>query len=134
MRGFFGGRGWRSREQLPRSIRAAIPFEPLGRSPARAASAAVSGLPRIGEYRNGWLVFTCDGPRFIYRSLFRTRSVQLPHTGDMKLRRGLVTDAIDISDATTNGRRKPHRFTIFLLKDGPAPGITVSELSTPDPT
>lgn len=130
-RGFFGSRGWRSREQLPRSIRSAIPFEPLGRSPARAASAAVSGLPGIGEYRNGWLVFTCDGPRFIYRSLFRTHSVQLPPTGDVRLRRGLVTDAIDVKGApSTNGRPASRQFTIFLLKDGPTPGVTVSELNT----
>src|SRR5690606_37281697 len=49
-RGFFHGRSWRTRDQLPRSMRAAIPDEPLGRSPAHAAPAAVSGLPGIGEY------------------------------------------------------------------------------------
>jgi hypothetical protein len=132
-RGFFNGRGWRSRDQLPRSFRAAIPDEPLGRSPARAASAAVCGLPGVGEYRNGWLVFTCDGPRFLYRSFFRTRAAQLPPAATIQLRRGLVTDALDVQ-GTANGRKTgPARFTIFLLKDGPSPRVTVSELNT-DPS
>lgn len=133
-RGFFHGRGWRTRDQLPRSVRAAIPAEPLGRSPARAAPAALSGVPGVGEYRNGWLVFTSDGPRFLYRSFFRTHLVALPSTAHVHLRRGLVTDALDIlGSANGNHRAKPRRFTIFLLKDGPSPQVTVSELNT-DPS
>lgn len=129
-RGFFNGRGWRSRDQLPRSMRSAIPHEPLGRSPARAAPAAVAGLRGAGEYRNGWLVFTCDGPRFVYRSLLRTRSLQLPPAASVSLRRGLVTDALDVL-GTANGNGKPaHAFTIFLLKDGPAPQVAASELKS----
>jgi hypothetical protein len=131
MRGFFNGRGWRSTTQLPRSFQTAIPVEPLGRSPARAAPAAVSGLPGIGEYRNGWLVFTCDGPHFLYRSLLRTRSVRLPPAAGVHLRRGLVTDALDFHGAPNrNGKDSPSRFTIFLLKDGPSPQVAVSELDS----
>jgi hypothetical protein len=133
-RGFFNGRGWRSLDQLPRSVRAAIPDHPLGLGPPRAASAAVSGLPGIGDYRNGWLVFTCDGPRFLYRTIFRTRAVHLPPAAEVHLRRGLVTDALDIrGPANGNARAAPRRFTIFLLKDGPSPQVTVSELHT-DPS
>ena len=128
-RGFFNGRGWRSRDQLPRSIRAAIPVEALGRSPARAAHASISGLPRVGEYRNGWLVFTCDGPIFLYRSFFRTRSVRLPRSPDIELRKGLVTDALDIGDTANGNGKPPGRFTIFLLKDGPSPQAAVAELN-----
>jgi hypothetical protein len=125
-RGFFNGRGWRSREQLPRALRAAIPGEPLGRSPARAAAAAVTGLRGVGEYRNGWLVFTCFGPHFLYRSFFRTRFTSLPPVDDLRLRRGLVTDALDMN--TGNGAARSRAFTIFLLKDGPQPQVTASEL------
>jgi hypothetical protein len=130
-RGFFNGRDWRTRDQIPRSMRALIPDEPLGRSPARAAPAAVSGLPGVGEYRNGWLVFTCDGPCFLYRSFFRTCLVTLPPAADVQLRRGLVTDALDIRVAANGSRKAATRpFTIFLLKDGPSPLVTVSELNT----
>lgn len=125
-RGFFNGRGWRTREQLPRALRGAVPDEPLGRSPARAASAAIAGLPAIGEYRNGWLVFTCDGPAFLYRSMFRTRLAPLPAVSDVRVRRGLVTDALDML-VSGNGRQRA--FTIFLLKDGPKPQVAAAELS-----
>jgi hypothetical protein len=127
-RGFFGSRGWRSRDQLPRAMRRSVPAEPLGRSPARVASAAVTGLPRVGAYRNGWLVFTCEGPRFIYRSLFRTRVATLPGVTAVRLRTGLVTDALDV-DTVPNGRSTPATFTLFLLKDGPGPHVTASELA-----
>jgi hypothetical protein len=129
-RGFFNGREWLSRDQLPRALRSAIPDEPLGRSPARAAAAAISGLPMIGEYRNGWLVFTCDGPRFLYRSLFRTRLAALPIITAIDLRRGLVTDALDVSSSTNDVTRT---FTIFLLKDGPSPRVAADELKREHP-
>jgi hypothetical protein len=127
--GFFGTRGWRTREQLPRGMRSSIPDAPLGRSAARVASAAVTGLPRVGAYRNGWLVFTCDGPRFLYRSFFRTRVARIPDAADVRLRTGLVTDALDIVPVQS-GPRSPRRFTLFLLKDGPGPHVTASELTT----
>ncbi|HEX2168165.1 MAG TPA: DUF4126 family protein, partial [Longimicrobiales bacterium] len=132
-RGFFEGRGWRTREQLPRTVRAAIPVEPLGWTPAHAAPAAVSGLPGIGEYRNGWLVFTHEGPRFLYRTLLRTHIVPLPRPSEVRLRRGLVTDALDIHCSPNGDRRAPREFTIFLLKDGPSPQVALSELTT-DPS
>ncbi|MEX0907538.1 MAG: DUF4126 domain-containing protein [Gemmatimonadota bacterium] len=123
LRGFFGRPGWRSRDQLPRSLRAVIPVEPLGRSPARAAPAAITGHGGIGSYRNGWLVLTCDGPRFVYRALFRPRFRELSDITGVTLRIGLVTDALYISAASGAA------FTIFLLKDGPSPHHAMAELA-----
>lgn len=138
MRGFFSRPGWRAREQLPRWLRGVVPIEPLGRGPARATRAAVTGLGRIGAYRSGWLVFTCDGPRFAYRSLLRPRWTELTDISDVRLRVGLVTDALYVNTGTTDGyplssplANSPAGvagFTIFLLKDGPAPHETVAEL------
>jgi hypothetical protein len=128
-RGFFRGRGWRYREGLPSDLRAIIPTEPLGATPPRGAPAAVAGLPRVGEYRNGWLLLTGDGPRFGYRALFRSRLVPLPAIAEIRLRRGLVTDALDIR-TSGNGSRPPLTFTIFLLKDGPQPQSAAAELTT----
>ncbi|HEX6307207.1 MAG TPA: DUF4126 domain-containing protein [Longimicrobiales bacterium] len=134
-RGFFNGRGWRYRHQLPRAVRDAVPGEPLGGAPPRAASAAVSGLPGVGAYRNGWLLLTPDGPRFLYRSFFRTRSTPLPPFSELSLRRGLVTDVLDLrAHANGNGRRKPRSLTIFLLKDGPQPQVTAAELKAGSPS
>jgi hypothetical protein len=124
LRGFFGRPGWRSRDQLPRAVRAAVPLEPLGSSPVRAVSAAVTGLPRVGAYRNGWLVFTCYGPRFVYRSLFRTRSADLPGAAAVHVRDGVLADAIDVR-TVGNG----DSFTLFLLKDGPPARIAAAELT-----
>jgi hypothetical protein len=126
-RGFFGRPGWRSRDQLPRAVREAIPVEPLGRSPARALSAAVTGLPRVGAYRNGWLVFTCDGPTFVYRSLFGARATPLPHPAAVQLRAGVLADVLDVRVA---GNGRP--FTLFLLKDGPPAPLAAAELVTPN--
>ena len=123
-RGFFGSRGWRSRTQLPRSLRDAVPIEPLGRSPARATPAAVTGIPGVGAYRNGWLVFTCDGPRFLYRSLFRTRSLPLPHAADVTVQRGLMTDCLDVRINSGSAQQ----FTIYLLKDGAPAHVAAAEL------
>lgn len=126
-RGFFGGRSWRSRDQLPRYLRDAVPLEPLGRSPARATPAAINGMPRVGAYRNGWLVFTCDGPRFVYRSLLGARCTSLPAMADIRLHRGLMTDALYV---TATGDAATRVFTIFLLKDGPPPQVAAAELTT----
>jgi hypothetical protein len=125
LRGIFGRPGWRTRDQLPRDVRDVIPLEPLGRSPARAAAVAINGLPRVGAWRNGWLVFTCDGPRFVYRSTFRTRSAELPSAIDVRLRDGLLADVLDVR--TGPGDRP---FSLFLLKDGPPARVTAAELSS----
>jgi hypothetical protein len=128
LRGFFGRPGWRTREQLPRSLRHAVPAEPLGRGPARATAATIAGLRAVGSYRNGWLIMTCDGPVFVYRSLFRSRCTPLPRIAETRLRVGLVTDALYVRAASANGAKNLPAFTIFLLKDGPPPHVTAAEL------
>lgn len=123
-RGFFGARDWRGRDDLPRSLRSAVPVAPLGRSPARATPAAITGLPGVGSYRHGWLVFTCDGPRFVYRARFRARSRDLPPATHVTLRSGVMTDTLDVranSGGTTH-------FTIYLLKDGAHAHLAAHEL------
>jgi hypothetical protein len=126
-RGFFGQRGWRSREQMPRSLRSAVPVEPLGCGPARAAPAAVAGLGGVGAYRSGWLVLTWDGPRFVYRTMFRSRSARLPAVSHVRVDVGLVADALYVS---TDSADTPRPFTIFLLKDGPPSHVAAAELSS----
>jgi hypothetical protein len=123
LRGFFGRPGWRTRAQLPRTVRGAIPAEPLGSSPVRGLSAAVRGLPRAGAYRHGWLIFTCDGPRFVYTSWFRSRVAVLGTISGVVLRPGVLTDAVEIRGSTA---ARP--VTFFLLKDGPPLALAVSEL------
>jgi len=136
MRGFFHGRRWRNRQQLPRYLRDVVPVEPLGRSAPRATPAAINGLPRFGAYRNGWLVFTCDGPRFVYRSLLRAHCVTLPHIDGIATHRGLMTDALYVTASGDEGGHgvtqrpgAPRVFTIFLLKDGVRPQVAAAELT-----
>ncbi|CAN5889525.1 hypothetical protein BH23GEM9_BH23GEM9_01370 [soil metagenome] len=136
-RGFFGHRGWRSRDELPRSVRSAVPIEPLGRSPARALPAVVTGIPHVGAYRYGWLVFTCDGPCFLYRSFFRLRTAPLRHISSVTIRRGVLTDTLEIRagpnaaparNGTGSATTAPD-FTFYLLKDGPPPHVAAAELA-----
>jgi hypothetical protein len=129
-RGFFGRRGWRSRAQLPGALRATVPQEPLGCQPPRALAAAVTGLPRAGAYRLGFLVFSADAPRFVYRSLFRTRSAELRDVTAVAVQRGVLTDTLDVAVASSgNGAaRRARTITFFLLKDGPPAHVAAAEL------
>lgn len=131
MRGFFGRRGWRTREQMPHALRAAVPPPPLGSAPARALRATAIGMPDVASYRHGWLVFTGAGPRFVHRSLFRTRSTALPPLTDVRLHRGVLTDVLELH-ANGPGRRA-RRFTLHLLKDGPPAHMAAAELQHPEP-
>jgi len=122
-RGFFGRPGWRCRAELPRSIRNAIPDEPIGSRPARAVSATVHGLAKAGAYRHGWIVFTCEGPRFVYSSGFRARWARIPAAERVEVRRGILADTLEMR----TGQQRA--VTFFLLKDGPPPDTTAAELS-----
>jgi hypothetical protein len=126
-RGLFGRRGWRTRNQLPRSLRNAIPEEAVGRGQPRAAPVAVTGLPRVGAYRHGFLVFTGSGPRFVYRALFRSRTALLDTVDDVRIHRGLLTDTMEVS----LGRSRTATF--FLLKDGPPAHAAAAEMNQRDP-
>jgi hypothetical protein len=123
IRGFFGRPGWRYRAQLPRSVRDAVPLEPLGLSPARALPAAVRGLRSAGDFRHGWLVFTCDGPRFVYTSRFRARSAELAGIHAVALRPGVLTDSLEVR----GHQQQP--LTFILLKDGPPADLAAAELA-----
>jgi hypothetical protein len=123
-RGFFGRPGWRDRSDLPRSVRATIPVEPLGSRPARGLPAAVKGLPRAGAYRHGWLVFTADGPRFVYTARFRTRAAELGHISGVVLRRGVLTDTLEVRNGSASSA-----VTFFLMKDGPRAELAAAELA-----
>jgi hypothetical protein len=125
LRGFFGDRGWRPTGQMPRHLRGAVAPTPLGCGPARAVRATVSGLPGTGAYRHGWLVFAPEGPSFVYRANFRTRSTPVPKAGLVELRTGILSDALELR---TNGGGRAGNFTIYLLKDGPPAAITAAEL------
>jgi hypothetical protein len=130
LRGFFRGRGWRSRDQLPRPVRRAVPSTPLGRMPPLAQAASVKGVRGIGAYCNGWLVFTCDGPRFVYRALFRTHVARLPRVDAVHITPGVLTDILLVR---TNGTAPAGDFTIYLLKDGPPARVTAAELAHDQP-
>ena len=121
MRSFFGSRGWHPTTELPPRLRALVPPLPLGQGEPRALRAAILGLPGIAAYRTGWIVFSYDQTAFLYRSLFRPRSLPMPRLDDLVVRRGLWTDAIDFN---LNGRTG----TIYLLKDGPAPEVALADL------
>ncbi|HSJ06902.1 MAG TPA: DUF4126 domain-containing protein [Longimicrobiales bacterium] len=129
-RGFFRGRGWRSREQMPRALRDAVPVPPLGRSPTRAQAATLHGMRGVGPYRNGWLVFTCDGPRFVYRSILGTRTVELPRAAGIDVTTGILNDVLRVE---TNGRGPVRSFTLYLRKDGPPADVTAAELASDTP-
>jgi hypothetical protein len=97
-------------------------MEPLGRSPARAIQAAVRGLPEAGAYRQGWLVFTCVGPCFVYNAGFRSHTADLTGIRPIGLRRGVLADTLEVQ----TGERP---FTFFLLKDGPPADLAAAELT-----
>jgi hypothetical protein len=122
-RAFFGSPGWRSRSDLPRGVQDAVPMEALGCRPPRAAPAAVTGLRQAGQYRHGWLVFTGQGPRFVYSSGMRARFAELPGATRVSIRRGVLTDALEMHSGEKD------KVTFFLLKDGPSVDVAAAELS-----
>jgi hypothetical protein len=121
-RAFFGAPGWRSLAEVPVGLRSLIEPPPPGRSEPRALRAAVKGMPGVGAYRNGWLIFTWDRTCFVYRSIAGTRCLTMPPLLQHSVQRGLWTDVVEFN---TNGNQ---RCTLFLLKDGPAPEVAVSDL------
>jgi hypothetical protein len=125
LRGFFGLRGWRSREHIPWHLRSAVPATDVGAGPVRAMRATLTGMPGIGAYRHGWLIFAGGAPHFVYRALFRTRCTRLPETASVQLRSGILTDTLHVQ---SNGAGTPRIFTLYLLKDGPAPAVAAAEL------
>jgi hypothetical protein len=124
LRGFFGSCRWRGRDELPASLRRLVPPAHVGCAPPRATRAAVldGADSGTGDYRNGWLVLENGAAAFLYRdSLLRGRRAALPAIRAAILRRGLLADRLEITGE--------HRsLTLLLLKDGPPPHITRTEL------
>ncbi|MEJ2503011.1 MAG: DUF4126 domain-containing protein [Gemmatimonadota bacterium] len=123
-RAFFAPSGWREDDALPRIVRPVLDPVPLGAPPPKATAAAVRGLRWVGGYRNGWLVVTHAGLAFVYRNLLGlVRRVDLPSPDRIDAEPGVWADVLQIhtdDDA---------RYTLFLLKDGPALETTVQDLS-----
>jgi hypothetical protein len=119
LRGFFGGRRWRTREEIPARLRGFVPPPALGAAPPRAARAAL--LRTAGgtdHYRAGWLVFGDGETVFICRRrLFGAQRLALPAGAEPRLTRGLLADSLDLDTCS-----------LLLLKDGPEPHQTVAAL------
>lgn len=121
LRGFFGVKGWREPDQLPSRLRGLLDTPELGRGQPRVMRAAVRGVKGVGSYKNGWIVISDGEPVFIYLSLMGARRLALPSIGQAELRRGIWTDALEITDAGNS-------CTVFLLKDGPPAEVALAEL------
>jgi hypothetical protein len=121
LRGFFGARGWCGRESLPRGLRQLVPPPSLGAAPPRAMRAAVTGLHGVSPYTCGWLVVSQDGHRFVYQTLFAAQQRPLASCRAPSVRHGLWFDAVRLENDAIE-------YTLFLLKDGPAPELAVAEL------
>ena len=121
VRRFFGRQGWRSRDRLPRRIRAVVPAPDLGRSPARGARAAAVGVPGAGAYRTGWLVVGDDGNAFVFRSFISARRIELPRFVESRIEPGPLCDSLHF-------KAEKKSFTLLLLKDGPSADQALAEL------
>lgn len=121
LRGFFGSPGWHPAGRLPGPLRMLVHGDELGGPPSRATRAALLGVASAGAYRNGWLLLDRGRVAFVYRTLLRPRRVELPLSDGINMRPGLLTDIVEVG--ADDGR-----FTLFLLKDGPPPEVTLGEL------
>ena len=121
LRGFFGQRRWRSRDEIPGMLRRLIDPDPHGVHPPRARRAAVYGVPRAGAYRYGWLVLEQGVPAFVFRSFLSSRRVELPRAAGGRVRPGLMMDVLELDSPD-------RRYAVFLLKDGPAAEAALAEI------
>lgn len=121
VRGFFGDGRWRGLGVLSPGLRALVPDPPLGSAAPRAARVAADGLPGVAPWRNGWLVLADGRALFLYRAGLRARSVALPAAVSGTVARGVWADALVISGPEAS-------YTLYLLKDGPAARVVLSEL------
>jgi hypothetical protein len=128
LRGFFGSRRWRTRDEMPRPLRPHVAPPGLGSAPARVARAALLRAGNgAGHYRNGWLVVGDGAPRFLYRHLLGTRRIELPLGSAARLRPGLLADALELE-----AEAGAEDVTLLLLKDGPDPRLALAELTRND--
>lgn len=119
-RSLFLGAHWRHPREMPRSLRALLDPEIFGFGTPAVARVAVRGLPAIGAYRGAWIVLAGDRPMLFYRSRFRAKRLTLP-PGEVTLRPGFWADVASV-------RADPVRYSLYFLKDGPAPELALAEL------
>lgn len=122
IRGFFGLRGWRSREDLPRRLRPLVEPEGVGRRAPITARAGLTGMTGLGAYRNGWLVFDDERRLFVYQGFLRPSRLELAPPTSLRTERGILADTVDVEDTSAR------TYTLFLLKDGPGPDRIEAEL------
>ncbi len=122
VRAFFAPARWHDEAEIPRSLTRVLDHRAVGSAPNRGTRAGLHGLRGVGPYRTGWLVVTGDGPVFLYRSLFRTRRVDLPPVLSFEVHRGVWADILRLT-------AEDQDFTLYLLKDGPAVESAASELA-----
>jgi hypothetical protein len=118
-RGFFGTAGWRDADAMPPAIRGLLLPDALGLHPPRVTRAALLGHG-VGGFRGGWLVIDQGNPTFLYRTLLGPRRLDLAPTSAPLLRRGLLTDVVELDAGP--------RLTLYLLKDGPPVEAALAEL------
>jgi hypothetical protein len=123
VRGFFGERRWRSRDEIPGMLRRLVDADPHGVHPVRARRAALYGVPNAGAYRNGWLILEHGERAFVFRSFFSSRRVALPPAAAGRVRPGLMLDVLELE-------AQDSRYAVFLLKDGPAAEAALAEIVT----
>jgi len=119
--GFFGRRGWKTGDELPRYVRRAATAAPLGAGQPRGLRAAAVGLPRAPAYRTGWLLFDIAGASFVFRVGPATRRVPVAPGEGVEVITGHMVDTIYVA------AERP--FRLFLLKDGPAAASAAAELA-----
>lgn len=122
IRGFFGLRGWRSRDELPRRLRPLVEPEGVGRRAPLTARAGLTGMAGLGAYRNGWLVFDDERRLFVYQGFLRPHRLELTEPRTLRTERGVLADTVDVEDDRAKS------YTLFLLKDGPGPDRIEAEL------
>jgi Domain of unknown function (DUF4126) len=121
LRALFGPARWREAHELPRDLHALLDRPPLGAPPPRGARVGVNGIRGVGAYRNGWLVITAGGPIFFYRTLLGPRRTDLPPPTSVEVDRGVWADLVHV-------RADGGGYTLYLLKDGPAPNVAINDL------
>lgn len=122
--GFFGTPGWRDLDAVPRGLRARVQPEALGTAQPHATRVTLSAPRPIGAFRNGWLISTGRQPVFVYRARFRNRQFTLPEARELRVRRGIWADAVEIETDR-------FRCTVFALKDGPPVEAIIPDLPPP---
>jgi hypothetical protein len=122
-RAFFVPSRWREDDELPRSVRSMLDPTPLAAAPPKATAAALHGFPGVGGYRNGWLVLTPSGPTFVFRTMLGAlRRADLPGPERIEAESGIWADVLAVHGADGT------RYTLYLLKDGPALETAVQHL------